>query len=64
MDIGTIAAASLDMSSAKTATAVDIALTKKVMNLQETLAADLLQSLEQAVPTAPPSFGHRLNVLV
>lgn len=63
MEIEAIAAASIGMSMAKTAAAVDIAMTKKVMDFQETMAANLIESLESAVPTLPPSFGHKLDVL-
>ena len=64
MEIGDIAAISIGMSMANTATSVDIAVAKKAMEMEQVLAAQLLQSLEAAVPTAPVSFGHRLDVLV
>ncbi len=63
MEIEAIAAVSMEMSMAKTAAAVDIAVTKKVMDLQQTMAAGLIESLESAIPAPPSSFGHKLDVL-
>lgn len=63
MDTMSIAAMSVQMSSAKFSQAVDIATTKKAMNFQENQAAQLIQSLQEANPVQP-SFGHKLDVLV
>ena len=63
MEIEDIAAVSIGMRMADAAASMDIAVTKKAMEMEQLLAAQLLKSLEAAVPTAPVSFGHKLNVL-
>lgn len=63
MEIEDIAAVSMGMHMAETAASVDIAVTKKAMEMEQMLAAQMLRSLEAALPTPPVSFGHRLDVL-
>ena len=63
MEIEDIAAVSMGMSMANAATSLDIVTTKKAMEMEQLIAAQLLQSLEAAVPTPPVSFGHKLDVL-
>lgn len=63
MEIEDIAAVSMGMSMAEAANALDVAVTKKAMEMEQMMAAQLLQSLEAAMPTRPVSFGHRLDVL-
>ena len=63
MEIEDIAAISTGMKMAEAAASVDIAVTKKAMEMETMLAAQMLQSLEAAIPTTPVSFGHKLNVL-
>ena len=62
MEIEDIAAVSMGMRMSETAAAVDIAVTKKAMEMEQLLAAQMLQSLEAALPAAPLSFGHKLDV--
>lgn len=63
MDTMGIAALSMDLSAGKLSSQVNISLTKKAMDLQETQAAQMLEMLD-SVPTAPVSFGHKLDVYV
>jgi len=63
MEIGEIAAMSMEMKMADAAAALEIATLKKAMDMEQAVMLQLLQSLEQALPTPPPSFGHRLDVL-
>ena len=58
-----IAAISMEKSMAETAVTMEEAMLKKAMDLEVALAAQLLDSLQNAVPPPPPSFGHKLNVL-
>ena len=64
MEIEEIAAISMGMSMSNAATAIDVAVTKKAMEMEQLMAAQLLQSLEAAIPTAPVSFGHKLDIRV
>jgi hypothetical protein len=63
LEIEDIAAVSMGMSMANAATSLDIATVKKAMEMEQLITAQLLQSLEAAVPTPPVSFGHKLDVL-
>ena len=63
MEIEDIAALSMNRSMAAASTSVDIAVTKKVMELEQVLAAQMLASLEATMPTRLASFGHKLDVL-
>ncbi|MCL1805544.1 MAG: YjfB family protein [Clostridiales bacterium] len=60
MEIEEIAAVSMGMKMAETEAAVNIAVTKQAMQMEQAIAAQLIQSLEAAVPV---SFGHKLDVL-
>jgi hypothetical protein len=62
MEIDEIAAVSMGMSMANASASLDIAVTKKAMEMEQLMAAQLLQSLEAALPTPPVSFGHKLDV--
>ncbi len=60
MDISAIASVSTDMKLMKVQQAVDISLTKKVLDSQETQMTNLI---DQMMPQTP-SFGHLLDVTV
>ena len=62
MEIEDIAAVSMGMHMADATASMDIAVTKKAMEMEQLMAARMLQSLEAAVPTRPLSFGHKLDV--
>lgn len=54
-----IAAMSMAMSGVKVQQQASLMMAKKVMNLQETNAATLIETMQQAAPAAPDA---RLNV--
>lgn len=62
MDVSAIAAMSTGMHQAQTLQSVDVTMTKKTMDLAETLATEMIQDFQQANPVA--SFGHALDVTV
>ena len=68
MSVEAIAAASMSMSAAQAADAVDVAMLKKAMEMEQVLALQVLEGLEKAMPTAPASrwasLGHMLDVSV
>lgn len=57
MDLQAVGAASISMNMARTQQAVDISVTKKAMDFQETQATQLIQQMQNAAP----SFGHALD---
>ena len=63
MDIGAIAAVSMQMHAAEAENAVEIAMLKQAMDTEQQLAAQLLQQFEASL-AAPASFGHKLDVFV
>jgi len=64
MEIDAIPAVSMAMSNSEAAASIDIAVTKKAMEMEALMAAQILQSLQAAVPASLTSFGHKLDVLV
>jgi hypothetical protein len=60
MDVGAIASASTEMSQVQTADAVQVAVLKKAMDIQEQSALQLLQ----AVPNNPPNLGNNVDQFV
>lgn len=58
MNISVIGAGSTAMAMAKTQQSVDVAMTKKVMDLQETQAAALIETMQQSAPN-PHMFDAR-----
>ena len=63
MDIGNVAAVSMQMSAVSAENSVEIAMLKKAMEMDTLLATQLLQQFEAAVPP-PASFGHKLDIMV
>ena len=58
MDVSSIAALATDMSQTQTEQAVQVAVLKKAMDMQEQSALQLLQ----AVPVNPPHLGNSVDV--
>ncbi|TQV64470.1 MAG: putative motility protein [Halothiobacillaceae bacterium] len=52
MDIGAIASLATDMKAAQTAQAVDVAVLKKALDIQQQTAAQLIQTIPQPNPSA------------
>ncbi len=57
MDIGTIAAAASQMKQSETAQAVQFAVLKKAMEIEQSSALQLLQAL----PANPPNLGNSVD---
>ena len=60
MDVMSVGAMSIAMHQAQLQQATDVLMMRKVMDLQESQAAALVESLSQA---APPASGHHLDLL-
>ena len=60
MDVSAIASLATQMSQAQTADAVQVAVLKKAMDIQEQSALQLLQ----AVPNNPPNLGNNVDQFV
>jgi len=58
MDVSAIASAATEMANSQTAQAVQIAVLKKAMDLQE---QSMLQLLD-AIPSNPPHLGNHVDV--
>ena len=60
MDVSAIASVATEMSQVQTTQAVQIAVLKKAMAIEEQSALQLLQAL----PSNPPNLGNNVDVLV
>jgi hypothetical protein len=60
MDVSAIASLATQMSQVQTADAVQVAVLKKAMDIQEQSALQLLQ----AVPNNPPNLGNNVDQFV
>jgi Putative motility protein len=60
MDVSAIASLATQMSQAQTADAVQVAVLKKAMDVQEQSALQLLQ----AIPNNPPNLGNNVDQFV
>lgn len=58
MDVSAIASVATEMSQVRTADAVQVAVLKKAMDIQEQSALQLLQ----AVPSNPPNLGNNVDI--
>ena len=61
MDVSSIASAATELSQARTADAVAIAVLRKTLDLQEQSALQLIQALPQPVTNNPPNLGNSVN---
>ena len=62
MNVTGIAAAATEMSQARTAEAVQMAVLKKAIDVQEKGALQLLEAASQVVPSNPPNLGNRVDI--
>jgi hypothetical protein len=62
MDVGAIASSASGLTQAQTADAVQIAVQKKAMDIEQQSADQLIQSVAQSMPSNPPHLGNSVNV--
>ena len=64
MDVSTIAAAATELSQARTADAVSVAVLKKALDIQSQGAAQLVQAATQSMATVASAshLGNSINV--
>jgi hypothetical protein len=66
MDVGnvsSIASTATQMSQAKTADAVAVAVLRKAMDIEAQSAAQLLQALPPVASNNPPNLGNSVNTM-
>jgi hypothetical protein len=61
MDVNSIASASTELSQVRTTDAVDIAVLRKALDIQEQSAMQLIQALPQPAASNPPNLGNSVN---
>lgn len=61
MDVSAIASLATEMSQERTAQAVQIAVLKKALDLQEQGAMQLVAAASQAIPSNPPHLGNAVD---
>lgn len=61
MDVSCIAALATDLTQAKTAQAVQLAVLKQAMDIQAQGAMQLIQAAAQVIPSNPPNLGNRID---
>jgi len=61
MDVSSIASAATELSQARTADAVAIAVLRKTLDIQEQSALQLIQALPQPATNNPPNLGNSVN---
>lgn len=61
MDVSSIASVATELSQARTADAVAIAVLRKALDVQEQGALQLIQALPQPTSSNPPNLGNTIN---
>ena len=61
MDVSAIASLATEMSQERTAQAVQIAVLKKALDLQEQGAMQLVAAASQVIPSNPPNLGNAVD---
>jgi len=64
MDVGAIAAVSMQMGMDKAAMQLELAVLKKAMAIETALAVQLLRGFQDVVPPQTAPFGHKLDAWV
>ena len=64
MEVSGIAAAATEMSQAKIADAVQMAVLKKAMDIQAAGAVQLIQGASKVISTNPPHLGNQIDISV
>lgn len=63
MNVSGIAAVATDLSQASTATAVQLAVLKKALEVQAQGALQLVQAAARIIPTHPPHLGNQVDTV-
>jgi hypothetical protein len=61
MDVSSIAGVATDLSQSKIEGQVQIAVLKKVMDVEAQAALQLVQAAAQVIPTNPPNLGKSVD---
>ncbi len=61
MELTGIAAAATTMSQARTADAVQTAMFRKALDIQEEGAMQLIEAASQVIPSNPPNLGNHVD---
>jgi hypothetical protein len=61
MEVTGIAAAATTMSQARTADAVQTAMFRKALDIQEEGAMQLIEAASQVIPSNPPNLGNHVD---
>ena len=64
MEVSGIAAAATEVSQAKLADAVQIAVLKKAMDIEAASALQLIQAATQSISNNPPNLGNQVDISV
>ncbi|MEF8700225.1 MAG: YjfB family protein [Candidatus Accumulibacter sp. UW26] len=61
MEVTGIAAVATEMSQARTADAVQMAMFRKVLDVQEQSAMQLIEAASRVIPSNPPNLGNHID---
>lgn len=61
MDVSSIASVATELSQARTADAVSVAVLRKALDIQEQSSLQLIQALPLPATSNPPNLGNTIN---
>ncbi|MEF8717277.1 MAG: YjfB family protein [Candidatus Accumulibacter necessarius] len=61
MDVSAIASMATEMSQARTAESLQVAVLKKALDIQEQGALQLIEAASQVIPSNPPHLGNDVD---
>ena len=63
MDVSAIASMATEMSQARTAESLQVAVLKKALDIQEQGALQLIEAASQVIPSNPPHLGNAVDTV-
>jgi hypothetical protein len=63
MDVSAIASMATEMSQARTAEALQVAVLKKALDIQAQGALQLIEAASQVIPSNPPHLGNAVDTV-
>jgi len=63
MDVSAIASMATEMSQARTTEALQVAVLKKALDIQEQGALQLIEAASQVIPSNPPHLGNAVDTV-